>query len=241
LAGTNIAGSNPLQMRWTPNRKKQILTSRVIAGEKLTAAIQLAVVKPEVLIQASAVGYYGHTGSDPVDETNFPGADFLADVCQQWEDSTSPVESLGVRRVITRIGLVLSPEGGLLPLLSLPFRIYLGGKIGSGKQGMSWVHIHDVVNSIQFLVENLQAQGAYNLTAPNPVINQQFAQSLGKSLRKPAWFPVPEFILKFALGESATLALDGRQVFPKRLLEAGYQFEYSSLQPALDNISCNYQ
>ncbi|TFG49825.1 MAG: TIGR01777 family protein [Anaerolineales bacterium] len=236
LAGTSISGSNPLLMRWTPYRKSLILSSRLEAGKLITEAIQLSSNKPGVLIQASAIGYYGNTGSDPVDETNLPGADFLASVCQEWEKSTAPVESLGVRRVITRIGLVFSEDGGLLPLLALPFRFFIGGVIGSGNQVLSWIHIHDVVQAIKFLIEQPQTQGIYNLTAPNPVDNQAFAQSLGKTLNKPVWLPVPAIIFKLGLGEAATLALDGRQVFPTRLLEAGYQFKYFTLQPGLDNI-----
>ncbi|MCJ7733508.1 MAG: TIGR01777 family oxidoreductase [Anaerolineales bacterium] len=235
LAGASISGSNPLRMRWTPKRKKQILSSRVEAGKLITEAIRISAYKPGVLIQASAIGYYGNSGSGPIDETSIPGSDFLADVCQDWEKSTGPVENLGVRRVITRIGLVFSKDGGLLPFLSLPFRFFMGGAIGSGNQTLSWIHIYDVVHAIKFLIEQPQTQGVYNLTAPNPVSNQIFAQSLGQTLNKPVWLPVPALLLTLGLGEAATLALDGKGVLPKRLLEAGYQFKYPDLQAGLEN------
>ena len=236
LAGASISGSNPFLMRWTSNRKNEILNSRLEAGKNITEAIRKSPQKPEVLIQASAIGYYGNTGSIPVEETDLPGVDFLADVCQVWEESTSAVETFGVRRVTIRIGLVLSGDGGLLPLLILPFKLYLGGKIGTGKQLMSWIHISDVVQAIIYLVGNPQTVGIYNLTAPNPVENQELAKFLKKSTRKPAWLPLPAWVLKVVLGEAATLALDGREVLPKRLLEAGYQFRYPSILPALDSI-----
>ena len=236
LAGASLAGKNPLSMRWTKNRKTEIISSRTQAGSILSTALEQATHKPEVLIQASAIGFYGNHGEDQVHENNPPGNDFLASVCQSWEKSTSSVEELGTRRVIARIGLVLSREGGLLPLLSLPFRLFLGGKIGAGRQTMSWIHIADLVKSLEFFIENPQTQGVYNITAPKAVTNQEFTSQVSSTLNRPTWFSIPSFLLKLTLGEAATLALDGREVLPKRLLEAGFQFQFNQLSTALDDL-----
>ena len=236
LAGSSLAGKNPLVMRWTKTRKAEIISSRIQAGSILSTALEKAAHKPEVLIQASAIGYYGNRGEDQVSENSPPGDDFLASVCQSWEKSTSSVEELGIRRIIMRIGLVLSPAGGLLPLLSLPFRFYIGGTIGTGKQIMSWIHITDLVKSIEYFIENPQTQGIYNITAPKPVTNQEFTAQLSSTLNRPAWFSIPSFLLKLTFGEAATLALDGREVAPNRLLAAGYQFRYNQLSTAVDDL-----
>lgn len=239
LAGESIAGNNPLKMRWTPERKTHILNSRLKAGKRLTEAIQRSPEKPEVFLQSSAIGYYGNAGTYLIDETSPPGNDFLADICLAWEDSTKAVESWGVRRVILRTGLVFSKEGGLFPLLSLPYSLYLGGQLGSGQQYISWIHIEDVVKIIRFLIENPKNQGVYNLVSPNPLNNQEFSYLLGTELDKPVWLTVPAFALKLALGEAATLALDGQQVFPKRLLNTGYDFKYDQPAPALASLVNN--
>jgi uncharacterized protein (TIGR01777 family) len=236
LAGSSLAGNNPLQMRWTANRKQAIISSRMAAGQKLVAAISKLNRKPEVFLQASAIGYYGNQGLDPANENTGPGNDFLTEVCLDWESSTAALEGMGVRRLVTRIGLVLSPKGGLLPLLALPFRLFIGGKIGTGNQYFSWIHIQDIVESIQFLINDPRFQGVYNLTAPNPVTNLKFAQVLGRTLRRPVWFPIPGIAMKIALGEAATLALDGRPVHPSRLLQSGYQFSFPDLDQALRTL-----
>ena len=236
LAGTSIAGSNPLYMRWTNHRKKQILESRLKAGSLLSDAISRADRVPEVFIQASAIGFYGNTGQGQIDETAQAGSDFLAAVCRKWEGSTKSIEELGVRRIIARIGLVFSPDGGLLELLKLPFLLFAGGKIGSGEQYLSWIHINDLVNSIIFLLENSQTQGIFNLTAPMPVQNQEFTRAIAAVLNKPAWLTVPDFLLKLLLGEASTLALEGRSVFPKRLLDAGYAFQFDQVESALADL-----
>ena len=236
LAGASIAGESPLKMRWTPKRRHRILQSRVDAGKILSEAIKTVNKKPEVLIQSSAVGYYGPLSDELVDE-NFPsGNDFLANVSQAWEDSTKSVESLGVRRVITRTGLVFSPQGGIFPLFKLPFSLFIGGRVGHGRQYLSWIHITDLVNAYRFLIDNEGSQGIYNMCSPDPVSNADFANTLGKAMRRPTLFPVPAFALKLALGEASTLALDGQRVMPKRLLEAGYTFEYKTLVPALSSL-----
>lgn len=233
LAGASLAGNNPLQMRWTPKRKETILSSRLTVGEKLVKAISTLDQKPEVFLQASAIGFYGNQGMQPADENTKSGKDFLAKVCREWESSTAPLEELGVRRIVLRIGLVLSQEGGLLPLLALPFRFFVGGKIGTGNQYLSWIHLQDIVQSIQFLISDPAHQGVYNLTAPNPETNQRFSQLLGKALHRPSWLPVPALLLKAALGEASTLALEGRPVYPTRLLKSGYQFKFPNLEESL--------
>ena len=236
LAGASISGSNPLSMRWTEKRKSLIASSRIQAGDLLLQAIQRSTHKPEIIIQASAIGYYGNQGSQPVDENSPPGKDFLADVCQTWENSTAGVEELGIRRIVTRLGLVLSGEGGLLPLLALPFKFYFGGPIGNGLQQMSWIHVDDVVHSILHFMNNPSTQGIFNLTAPVPIQNLTFSEALGKSLNRPSWLPIPPWALKIILGEASTLAVDGREVIPFRLLESGYKFNFKEIDPALKDL-----
>jgi uncharacterized protein (TIGR01777 family) len=236
LAGESIAGASILQMRWTEKRKQGILSSRINAGQKLIRALQKVERKPAVFVQASAIGYYGNSGPGAADENTPAGEDFLAQVCLDWEGSTKEIEQAGIRRVVARFGLVLSQKGGLLPLLALPFRLFLGGRIGSGRQYMSWIHIADAVKAITYFLEHPARQGTFNLTAPEPVINRVFAQTLSTVLHRPAWFPVPAFALKLLLCEASTLALDGRQVLPARLLASGFKFQYPALSRALADL-----
>lgn len=236
LAGASLAGSNPLTMRWTPNRKESIISSRTSSSAKLLDAIKKLERKPEVFLQASAIGFYGNQGITPADETSPAGSDFLAQVCQAWEGSSAELEAMGIRRLVARIGLVLSPSGGLLPLLALPFRLFIGGKIGSGQQYLSWIDIQDLVKSMQFMIEDPVHQGVFNLTSPNPVSNQDFAAQMGATLGRPSWLPIPGAVLKLALGEAATLALDGRPVYPARLLKAGYSFQFPQLRDSLEHL-----
>jgi len=236
LAGASLAGNNPFQMRWTPKRKAAILSSRLVVGEKLVEAIKELDQPPEVFVQASAIGYYGNQGDQPADEKAPSGDDFLAEICRAWEQSTVEVEEMGLRRLVIRIGLVLSQKGGLLPLLALPFRFFAGGVMGSGDQYLSWIHIQDIVESILYLINDPKHQGVYNLTAPQPATNREFAHHLGQTLRKPVWLPVPAVVLKAALGEASTLALDGRPVYPSRLLNTGYQFAFPDLKDSLEDL-----
>jgi len=210
---------------WTPKHKQAIISSRLTVGKKLLQAISKLDRKPEAFLQASAIGFYDSKEVGPADEKTVSGNDFLANVCRDWEASTADIEELGVRRLVIRIGLVLSQSGGLLPLLALPFRLFVGGRIGSGNQFLSWVHIQDVVESIKFLIEHPEHQGIYNLTAPNPVTNREFSCALG-----------PAFALKLILGEAATLALDGRPVYPVRLLKSGYNFAFPDLASSLEDL-----
>jgi uncharacterized protein len=237
LAGESIAGEGFPPKRWTPERRERILNSRVNAGNAVTRAVSGAYNRPGVLIQASAVGYYGLHGDEDLTENDPPGSDFLANVCKQWEASTAQVEGLGVRRAVIRNGLLLSSHAGILPMMALPFKLYVGGKIGSGKQQLSWIHIEDAVRAIRFLIDTPTASGAYNLTAPEPLSNAAFSQSLGDALNRPSYFPTPAFPFKLAFGELAdVLLLNGQRVLPKRLSEAGFRFEYPDANIALRDL-----
>lgn len=236
LAGASIKGEGFLPSRWTPRRKQLILSSRVLAGQAVLAALQAAPPKPRVLLQASAVGYYGPRGDEPITEEAAPGDDFLAQVCQQWEASTAAAEALGVRRVVLRTGLPLTMQGGALPLLVLPFRLFAGGWFGDGRQYYPWIHVDDYVAALSFLLTDPHAQGVYNLSAPHPLPNRQFAATLGRVLRRPSWLPTPRAAMQLALGEVATVVLDGQRAVPARLQAAGFEFRYAELEPALRDL-----
>ncbi len=229
----NLAGAGIADRRWTEERKAEILDSRIKAGEAVVQAIEEA--KPRVLIQASAVGYYGPRDDAEVTEASAPGTDFLADVCKAWEESTAAVEDK-VRRAVIRTGVVLSTFGGALPRMARPFKMFVGGPIGDGKQYFPWIHIDDEVKAIQFLIKNEEASGAFNLTAPTPLRNEEFTHVLGLVLRRPTIFPVPSFVLQMIFGEMSTVLLDGQRAVPHRLLEAGYEFQYDEAELALRQL-----
>jgi uncharacterized protein len=231
LAGENIGGG-----LWTAERKQRILHSRLDAGQAMVAAVQKASHKPAVLLQASAMGIYGMTGDRVIEEDSPVGSGWLADVARQWEDSTRAVEEFGVRRVVTRSGVVLTKGEGILTRFQLPFHLFVGGPLGSGRQYVSWIHVLDQVRAMRFLLEAANLSGVFNLTAPQPVTNAEFGQTLGRVMKRPYWMPTPGFALKLALGEMSTLVLEGQRVIPRRLQQAGFVFEYSDLQLALENI-----
>jgi len=239
LAGESIAGESLLPIlfkRWTSKRKRRILESRTNAGQAVLQAIEAAKRKPGVLIQSSAVGYYGTLRDEELTEEAYPGNDFLARVCWDWEVSTSQAEVMNVRRVVTRSGLVMSAAGGILPLMLLPFKFFVGGRLGSGRQWFSWIHIADEVSAIRFLIENANAKGPFNLTAPQTLTNAQFSKVIGRVVRRPSFFPTPGFALRLPLGEKATVVLDGQRPVPKRLLEMGFKFQFPEAEPALRNL-----
>ncbi len=237
LAGANIAGDHFLPSRWTDARKKLILQSRLDAGQALVEAVQNATNKPKVLIQGSAVGYYGtHGMTVALTEQSPSGQDFLADTCRQWEASTADVEALGVRRAIVRTGIVLDQDGGTLPRLALLTKLFVGGPIGSGQQPMPWIHIADQVQAIRFLIDRANLSGAFNLSAPYPVTNRQMAQALGKALNRPSFLPTPAFALRLMFGELSILLTEGQKALPQRLSEQGFQFNYAELDHALSAI-----
>jgi len=237
LAGESIAGTGRIPSRWSDARKKRIYESRVYAGLAVVDAVEAVANKPRVVIQASAVGYYGQRHDDEVlTEDSKPGADFLGTTCAAWEESTAAVEELGVRRAIVRTGLILTRDGGPLPVAVLPFKFFAGGPIGGGAQWWPWIHMYDEVAAIRFLLETETASGAFNLTAPNPVTNKEFAKIAGRVMGRPSFIPTPGFMLSLGLGEIATLVLDGQRAVPKRLQELGFKFRFSEMFYALRDV-----
>jgi uncharacterized protein len=232
----NLAGEGIADGRWSEERKRRIAQSRVDAGKAVVEAVRQAKVKPKVLVQASAVGYYGVGDDTPLPESGPAGQDFLGQVCAKWEASSAEVEQMGVRRVVIRTGIVLSTAGGAFPKLLLPFYFFAGGPIGSGKQYFPWIHIDDQVRAIRFLMENEQASGPYNLAAPNPPTNKEFVQKLGKAMGRPALLPVPAIVFKIIFGEMSTVLLDGQRAVPQALEAAGFGFAYPEATAATQDI-----
>lgn len=231
LAGESIASG-----RWTAARKQRILESRVRTSRAVLAAVEGLRERPRVLLQGSAVGYYGPRGDEEVTEDTAPGDDFLARVCREWEAVTAGVEDLGVRRAVLRTGVVLASDGGALPRMLLPFRLFAGGPVGSGRQWVPWIHIADEVGAIRFLLERDDASGPFNLTAPEPVTNRDFSRALGRALGRPSWLPAPAFALRLALGEMASLLLTGQRAVPRGIADLGYAFRFPELQAALRDL-----
>lgn len=232
----NLAGENLSGGLWTKKRKQRILSSRTNAGQAVTQAVEKAAKKPKVVVQASAVGYYGPRRGEKVTEKTSAGKDFLADVCAEWEASSAAVEKLGVRRPVIRTGLVLSGEGGVLPLMALPFKLFVGGPVGSGRQYLPWIHLDDEVRAIRLLIENERANGPFNLSAPNPLTNRGFGKALAAALHRPYFMPAPGFMMRLVLGEMSVLVLEGQKAVPQRLLDLGFKFRYPQVQAALESI-----
>jgi len=232
----NLAGETIAQ-RWSKESKQAIRQSRIAAGRAVMDLINSAEVKPRVLIQSSAVGYYGtKTGDAQVTESFSPGDDFLSKVCFDWEISTAQASKLGIRRPIIRTGIVLSTQGGALPQQLLPFKLFAGGSVGSGKQWYPWIHIDDEVRAIQFLLANDKADGPFNLTAPNPVTNKAFGKAIGEAMGRPAVMPAPGFAMKAIFGDMALLLLEGQRAVPQKLLELGFIFKFETAQAALRDL-----
>jgi uncharacterized protein (TIGR01777 family) len=231
LAGESIAAG-----RWSEARKRRIRESRIESGKAVIAAIRQAAEKPRVLLQGSAVGYYGPCGDEVVTESHPAGDDFLARVCVEWEGSTAEAETLGVRRAVLRTGVVLSAAGGALPRMALPFRLMAGGPLGGGRQWFPWIHVADEVGAIRFLLERQDARGPFNLTAPRPLTNRDFSRALGRALKRPSFAPAPAFALRLLLGEMAEALLTGQRAVPHRLLELGYEFRYPEAPGALHDL-----
>ncbi len=232
----NLTGENLGAGRWTEQRKERFYSSRIQSGRALIEAMRQSSRKPTTMVQSSAVGYYGDGGDQVLDESNPPGKDFLARLCVDWEESTREAEFMGVRRIILRTGVVLAEGAEVLNRLILPFRFFVGGPLGSGRQWLPWIHMADVVGAVDFLVENPNLSGAFNLSAPQPVQNATFGKTLARILRRPYWLPVPAFALKLVLGEMSKLVLEGQRAIPKRLLEYGYAFHFSEHEAALRDL-----
>jgi uncharacterized protein (TIGR01777 family) len=237
LAVFNLAGENLGEKRWTETRKRALKESRIVATRSLVDAIRRCHTPPRVFVSQSAIGYYGAHGDEPVTETTPPGRDALAQICVAWEREASAVAGDSrTRLVINRTGLVLSPDGGLLKEMLLPFQLGLGATLGSGRQFMPWIHVDDWVGLAAWLVATDAATGPFNLTAPNPVTNREFTKTLARVIHRPALFNAPAFALNVLLGEFAEFALTGQRVLPAHAEHLGFPFRFRELEPALRNL-----
>lgn len=232
----NLAGENLSSGRWTAARKQRIVQSRVNAGRAVLEAVQAAAVKPAVVIQASGIGHYGPHGDEVLTEQSPAGDDFAARITLDWEAATAPLDALGVRRAVVRMGPSLTPHGGALPLMMLPFRMFMGGPLGSGKQWLSWIHIADTIAALRFLMDHESARGIFNVCSPQPVTNAEFGRVLGRVMRRPYWLPAPAFAMRLALGEMASTVLEGQRAAPAHLQELGFAFRFAALEPALRDL-----
>ncbi|MDY6898620.1 MAG: TIGR01777 family oxidoreductase [Cyanobacteriota bacterium] len=231
----NLAGAPISEGRWTTERKQEILNSRKLTTQKIVEAIGNSSTKPQVLVNASAIGYYGTSETATFDENSASGNDFLAQVCQIWEAEAQKVTDSNVRLVILRFGIVLGMEGALGKMIT-PFKLFAGGPIGSGEQWFSWIHLDDIVSLILQALTNSEMSGVYNGTAPNPVRMAELSTTMGKVMNRPSWLPVPAFAIEAMLGDGAVVALEGQKVLPKRTLDSGFKYDYSDLEPALKEI-----
>jgi len=236
-AVVNLAGASIADGRWSDKRKKLLRTSRIYTTRALVNALAKMSARPAVLVSASAIGIYGSRGDELLTEDSAPGTDFLSGLAREWEAEAMKADALGIRVVLARFGIILSRDGGALPRMMLPFKFGAGGKLGSGKQWMSWVTIEDVVGILKFALENSAVRGAVNVVAPGAVQNAEFTKVLAKVMRRPAIFPAPAFALRLALGEMAdALLLSSQRVMPKKLQQLGYFFLHSELPAALNAV-----
>lgn len=229
----NLSGENVADGRWTAARKRRLESSRIEPTRALVDAIGSARLPPRALLQGSAVGFYGDGGEVGLDERAARGEGFLPELSQRWEEASAPVESLGVRRVLLRTGIVLARDGGALAKMLLPFRLGLGGPLGSGRQWLPWIHLADEVGAIRFLLERGDLTGAFNLVAPEATTQRGFARALGRALGRPAIAAVPAPVLRLAVGEMANVLLASQRVIPARLIQAGFAFAHPELDGAL--------
>ena len=235
----NLAGESLVAKRWTTEQKTRLVDSRVGVTRALVEAMRRARQRPKIFIQASALGYYGSRGEEALHEAAPPGSDFLAHLCRQWEDAARAAEPLGVRVVRLRFGMVLARDGGALAHMLPPFRLGLGGPLGSGRQWVSWIHRDDLIAMMRWALHEAPRPpvgGAVNATAPNPVTMREFANTLGRALHRPAVLPVPGLALRVLLGDVAEMLLTGQRVVPSAALQAGFRFSYPTLSEALAAI-----
>lgn len=231
VAGASVAGG-----RWTKERKQILRRSRVDATHHLVSSMAQLKTKPRVFVSASAIGYYGNRGDEVLTETSTPGNDFLAQLCRDWEAEAAKAEHEGIRTVMLRFGIVLAAHGGALQQMLRPFRLGVGGRLGNGRQWMSWVMLDDVVGIIRYALTKDSPRGPVNTVAPNPVTNAEFTSVLAEVLHRPALFPAPRLALKLALGEMTDALLASQRVMPERLTELGYTFRHPQLKQALPSI-----
>jgi len=229
----HLAGEPIAEGRWTAEKKKRIRESRVTGTRNLVEGLRQARGRPSVLVSVSAVGYYGNRGDEVLYESSPPGNDYLAEVCVAWERESQQARDLGIRVVNPRFGIVLGPGGGALSKMLLPFKIGAGGRLGSGRQWMSWIHVSDVVGLMLHAATGANIEGAMNATSPNPVTNRDFTAALAKAVHRPAVIPAPAFGLRLALGEFADVLLSSQRVLPRVAERTGYDFEYPQLDAAL--------
>jgi uncharacterized protein (TIGR01777 family) len=236
-AVVNLAGASIADRRWSAERKELLRTSRIDTTRALVQVLAKMNAQPTVLVSASAIGIYGSRGDQLLTEESTAGTDFLAGLAKEWEVEALKAEALGIRVVLARFGIILAREGGALPKMLLPFKFGAGGRIGSGKQWMSWVALEDVVGILRCAIEKASVRGAVNIVAPQPVQNVEFTKVLAKAMRRPALFPAPGFALRLALGEMAdALLLSSQRVMPRRLEAAGYKFSHAELPAALNQL-----
>ncbi|HCQ21174.1 MAG: multidrug MFS transporter [Aphanizomenon flos-aquae LD13] len=231
----NLAGEPIAEGRWTPERKQEILNTRKLGTQKIVEAIAKSQPQPSVLVNTSAIGYYGTSETASFDEDSTNGKDFLAQVCQEWEAEARKVKDTNVRLVILRFGIILG-NGGALGKMITPFKLFAGGPIGTGQQWFSWIHLDDIVSLIIQALTKSTMEGVYNGTAPQPVSMNDLSTTMGKVMNRPSWLPVPGFAIEAILGDGAKVVLEGQQVLPKRTLESGFEYQYPNLQSALTQI-----
>jgi len=233
----HLAGEGIANKRWSEKQKKKILDSRVLGTRNLVSALNhLKGKKPQVLVSASAIGFYGNRGSDELTEGSLLGNGFLSDVCSAWETEARKLRS-DMRLVIPRIGIVLGKEGGVLQKLLPLFKLGAGGPVGSGNQYMSWIHVKDLVSLLLYAAKQDSLKGVINAVAPHPVTNRDFSKALGKAVHRPAFMPAPSFGIRLAMGELSDLVLHSQKVLPKVAEESGFPFQFKEIQPALDQIT----
>lgn len=235
-AVVHLAGVNLFAKRWNDEFKRVVLESRELSTKNLVEAIKSCTNKPEVFVSASGIGYYGDCGERVLNENSPKGNDFLADVCEVWENESVNVEESGVRSVQIRTGLVLSTEDGALKQMLPPFKFFIGGYLGNGKQWTSWLHIDDIVEIYLHAIDNSSLTGSLNASSPNPMRMKEFAQTLARVLYRPSLFPVPKFILKLVIGEASEVVLASQRIDVKKLIESGYKFKFEILEDALRDL-----
>lgn len=233
----HLAGDPVAEGRWNDEKRRRIRESRTIGTANLVRGIAASATKPATLVSASAIGYYGSRGDETLDESASAGSDFLAQVCIEWEREAAAAEALGLRTAMARIGIVLG-DGGALKKMLLPFKLGLGGRLGAGKQWMSWVHVDDVVGMLLQVAGDATLRGPFNCVGPKPVTNAEFTKAVGRAVRRPTIFPVPPIALKLAVGDFAEVLLASQRCVPKKMLAAGYTFKYPTVDSAMTAAVC---